>query len=203
MSQTYAVLVPVKPLRLAKSRLASPSGEHRGRLMTAFARDVLDAATASDHVDAVYVVTDEPGFDSVEVERLPDEGDGDLNRALVHAATRARLADPRLGVVALCADLPCLVPRDLDAALTAGLSPRWFVADAAGTGTAMLAAGPGTDLDPHFGVDSARRHEASGAVPVRADVPTLRRDVDTDLDLDAALALGVGRHTALVLESRR
>ena len=50
----------------------------------------------------------------------------------------------------------------------------------------MLAAGPGVDLDPHFGAGSARRHEESGAVPVRAALPSLRRDVDTDADLAAA-----------------
>ena len=38
-------------------------------------------------------------------------------------------------------------------------------------------------------------------MPVRAEVPTLRRDVDTDEDLLAARALGVGRHTAEVLST--
>ena len=199
MSQRYAVLVPVKTLSLAKSRLAEVPAGRRAGIMTAFALDTLDAAARSRLADRVFVVTDEPGFDGDGVERLPDEGDGDLNRALVHAAVRARLSLPDHGVVAVCADLPCLSPDDLDAALTAGLSPRWFVADAQGTGTSLLAAGPGVDLDPHFGPDSARRHEESGAVPVRAELTTLRRDVDTDADLADALALGVGPHTARAL----
>jgi 2-phospho-L-lactate/phosphoenolpyruvate guanylyltransferase len=199
MSQRYALLVPVKTLSLAKSRLTSPQGEARAELMRAFAHDVLDAAVACEAAARVYVVTDETGFDDDVVTRLPDEGDGDLNRALVHAAARARTADPDLGVAALFADLPCLTAADLTTALGAGLSPRWFVADAAGTGTALLVAGPGVDLDPHFGVDSARRHEESGAVAVRAGVPTVRRDVDTDDDLTAARTLGVGPHTAAVL----
>ena len=199
MSQSFALLVPVKTLTRAKSRLAPPFPAERADLMRAFAQDALAAALRSRSVAHVYVVTDEPGFEGGAIERLPDEGDGDLNRALTHASVRARLTSPELGVAALCADLPCLTADDLDAALGAGLSPRWFVADAAGTGTTMLVAGAGVDLAPHFGAGSARHHEESGAVPVRADVPTLRQDVDTDDDLTSALALGVGDHTAAVL----
>ena len=103
-----------------------------------------------------------------------------------------RLVDPDVAVAAMCADLPSLRAEDLTDALSAGLTPRWFVADAPGTGTTLLAAGPGVDLEPHFGAGSARRHEESGAAPVRAEVATLRRDVDTEDDLAAARALGVG-----------
>ena len=55
------------------------------------------------------------------------------------------------------------------------------------------------DLDPHFGVGSARRHEESGAIPVSAQVPTLRADVDTDVDLERARALGLGVHSSAAL----
>ena len=129
-------------------------------------------------------------------QRLPDEGDGDLNRALHHASLRVRLVDPDLAVAAMCADLPSLRTEDLTDALSAGLTPRWFVADSAGTGTTLLAAGPGVDLEPHFGTGSALRHEESGASPIRAELPTLRRDVDTEDDLAAARDLGVGEHTS-------
>ena len=206
MSQKFALLVPVKTLSLAKSRLEPAAG--RESLMRAFALDAIDAALRCPAVSTVYVVTDEPGFDTgIEtgftgfetsadrVVRLPDEGDGDLNRALLHAERRVRLLDPATGVAAMCADLPCLEPDDLADGLGAGLGPRWFVADAPGTGTTLLAAGPGVDLDPHFGAGSALRHEQSGAVPIRAAVPTLRCDVDTDLDLDRARALGLGVRT--------
>ena len=102
----------------------------------------------------------------------------------------------------MCADLPCVNAEDLQTALGSGLTPRWFVADAAGTGTTLLAAAPGVDLDPHFGADSARRHERSGAAAVRAQVASLRRDVDTEVDLTSARALGVGPHTTKVLTDR-
>ena len=201
MSQKFALLVPIKSLERAKSRLGSPAVERRAELMRAFAQDALAAALQSEAVAQVYVVTDEPGFDVGGVRRLPDEGDGDLNRALVHAAVRARLESPNQGVAAICADLPSLVAAELTTALGSGLSPRWFVADTAGSGTTLLVAGPGVDLDPHFGPESSRRHQESGAVPVRAELPSLRRDVDTDDDLVEAIALGVGARTRAVLDT--
>ena len=200
MSHTFALLVPVKTLTLAKSRLETGQPGHREPLMRAFALDTITAASRATAVAQVYVVTDEPGFEVGGAVRLPDEGDGDLNRALHHASLRVRLLDPARAVAAMCADLPCLAADDLDAALAAGMTPRWFVADAPGTGTTLLAAGPAVDLDPHFGPGSARRHEESGASPVRADLTTLRMDVDTEVDLASASQIGLGPHTTRALE---
>ena len=76
-------------------------------------------------------------------------------------------------------------------ALAAG---RGFVADAEGVGTTLLAAAPGTPLQPRFGADSARAHRDSGAVALPAPA-ALRRDVDTPADLREALRLGVGPRT--------
>ncbi len=90
--------------------------------------------------------------------------------------------------MALTGDLPALRPADLALAL-AGLpvrARRGFVPDAAGTGTALLAAPPGVALDPRFGPGSAAAHAASGAVRLDGGWPTLRQDVDTAADLAAA-----------------
>ena len=203
MSHAFALLVPVKALSLAKTRLSVGGAGEREPLMRAFALDAISAALRSPAVARVHVVTDDDGFEVDGVERLPDEGDGDLNRALHHASLRIRLLDPEVAVAAMCADLPSLRTEDLTSALSAGLTPRWFVADAAGTGTTLLAAGPGVDLQPHFGAGSARRHEESGAAPVRAELPSLRRDVDTAEDLAAASQLGFGDHTARALGEHR
>ncbi len=97
----------------------------------------------------------------------------------------------------MLADLPCLIAADLEAALM-GVERRSFVADAAGTGTTLLIAPPGTPLDPRFGVGSAQAHTSSGAVAITADLRSLRLDVDTTDDLAAALRFGVGEHTARV-----
>jgi 2-phospho-L-lactate guanylyltransferase len=197
MPTTFALLVPVKGWATAKSRLDPPTLP-TARLAAAFATDAIAAALASPAVDRVHVVTDEAAFAPPGVVLLPDEGDGDLNRALRAAAARVRREQPGVGVAAMCADLPSLRAEDLTAALRHGEDGRWFVGDADGTGTTLLVAAPGVGLDPRFGPGSAAAHESSGAIAVPGRLASLRRDVDTAADLDAALALGVGPATRAV-----
>lgn len=190
----FALLVPVKPGAEAKSRLAYDEPV-RAALRDAFVRDTVAAAAMSALVE-VYVVGD--GSAVPDVAALPDEGEGDLNRALARAA--ARVAAPHLGVAVLLGDLPCLRVEDLDVALSCAAG-RFFVADADGTGTTLLAAAPGALLAPAFGAGSACRHATSGAVSVSHPLASLRRDIDTADDLAVAITLGVGRHTQQVLGS--
>jgi 2-phospho-L-lactate guanylyltransferase len=194
----FSLLVPVKYGRGAKTRLAGVDPAGRADLMTAFARDAICAARRTELAE-VYVVGDPAALQELAVELdvpiIPDEGDGDLNQALRHAA--ARVARPGRGVAVMLGDLPCLRTEDLELALSR--DGRAYVADAAGTGTTMLLTPPGTDLDPRFGRDSAQAHEASGAAPIAGALTSLRLDVDTTDDLDRAVELGVGAHTARVL----
>jgi len=127
---------------------------------------------------------------------VPDDGGGDLNRAL--AGARDRVVSPGQATAVMLADLPCLRADDLEEALTVSWESgtRRYVADAAGTGTTLLAAPPGEALDPRFGRDSARAHEASGAQAIGGGLASLRLDVDTTDDLRRALRFGVGPHTA-------
>ncbi|MCZ4498126.1 MAG: 2-phospho-L-lactate guanylyltransferase CofC [Marmoricola sp.] len=200
-TRRYALLIPVKDGRSAKTRLGVGEDGQRARLMAAFARDAISAARATDHV-AVHVVGDPTTLaglvSDLDVGVLPDEGEGDLNRALQRAA--ARLGEVGLGTAVMLADLPCLRTADLDAAF-ASATGRAFVADADGTGTTLLITPVGTQLDPRFGAGSAAAHVASGAVRIGSDLASLRRDVDTTTDLEAALVFGVGRHTARVASS--
>jgi 2-phospho-L-lactate guanylyltransferase len=198
----YALLIPVKDGHAAKSRLGVGEAGERGRLMLAFARDSARAALACARVD-VHLVGDPTGLaplaDELGVPLLPDEGEGDLNRALRRAAARlgGRAHD---GIAVMLADLPCLLTADLEAAL-AEATGRSFVADAAGTGTTLLLAPAGEDLDPRFGSGSCAAHLASGATALAAPLTSLRLDVDTTTDLEAALRFGVGPHTARVTSS--
>jgi 2-phospho-L-lactate guanylyltransferase len=203
MAEAFALLMPVKMLSAAKSRLELDVAASRS-LMAAFTLDAVAAARRSPFVAQIHLVSDEQELaDAAGVSLLRDEGGGDLNRALAAAATQVRRQHPRLGIAAMCADLPCLVETDLSLALGSGHSARWCVSDAAGTGTTLLVARPGIELVPLFGPGSAQRHLDSGATPVAADVPTLRRDVDTPADLAQAAALGVGPHTAATMASLR
>lgn len=203
MTQRFAVLVPLKSWTRGKSRLGLGDPALRQRLVRAFAEDTIAAVLACPAVAVVYVVTAEPSLLIEGTAILPDEGGGDLNEALRAAARRTGVQHPELGTVALCADLPCLVTEDLTTALSDPAAGRWFVADAAGSGTTLLAAGPGVALDPHFGPGSATAHRTSGALPVEAAVPSLRLDVDTVEDLDRARAFGLGARTAAELAVQR
>jgi 2-phospho-L-lactate/phosphoenolpyruvate guanylyltransferase len=197
----WSVVVPVKRLDLAKSRLyvaGRPRLDHQA-LALSLALDTVAAAVRA--ADRVLVVTDDPEA-AAAVRRagalvVPDEPDAGLNPALAHGAARAARLAPADGVALLSADLPALRPAELAAALRAAAQhPRAFVPDAAGTGTTLLAARPGRPPHPAYGRDSAAAHRASGAVELAGDWPSLRRDVDTTADLAVAAALGLGPATA-------
>ncbi|MDP9445367.1 MAG: 2-phospho-L-lactate guanylyltransferase [Actinomycetota bacterium] len=203
------VVVPVKQGHLAKTRLAGSAGRHRADLARAFAADCVVAALRCPSVTSVVAVTDDvaagvllSGLGAVVVPDTPDAG---LNPALEHGAAWARDTWPGCRVTVLSADLPALRPDELSAALrNAEAQPRAFVADAAGTGTTLLTAGPGSPLRARFGRASRAAHRAGGAVELESLVaPGLRRDVDTDVDLWDAVRLGVGAHTAAVLTQMR
>nr|WP_228449714.1 2-phospho-L-lactate guanylyltransferase [Streptomyces alkaliterrae] len=198
----WTLVVPLKPLTRAKSRLSASVGESaRARLALAFAQDTVDAALRCPLVRAVVVVTDDVRAGRVLAEAgarvVPDVVGGGLNAALRHGAARARSELAAGAVAALNADLPALRAIELSRVLVAAATaPRAFLADAAGTGTTLLAAGPEVALRPAFGPRSRRRHLASGAVELPLpDVPGARQDVDTGEDLLAARELGVGGHT--------
>ncbi|MFR0356993.1 2-phospho-L-lactate guanylyltransferase [Streptomyces sediminimaris] len=201
----WTLVIPLKPLTRAKSRLAdTAAGALRPSLALAFAQDTVAAALACPAVRDVAVVTDDSlagrELSALGARIVPDEPRGGLNAALAHGVAAVRTGHPSGPVAALNADLPALRPRELLRVLDAAAEfPRAFLADAAAIGTTLLAAAPAQELRPSFGSDSRARHRASGAVELLLDaVDSVRQDVDTGTDLRAALALGVGPHTAAV-----
>ncbi|MDI5968454.1 2-phospho-L-lactate guanylyltransferase [Streptomyces sp. SL13] len=203
-STVWDLVVPLKPLRLAKSRLAGAAGDAvRPGLALAFAQDTVAAALACRAVRAVTVVTDDPvagaELAGLGARIVPDTPAAGLNAALAHGAAAIRRDAPDAAVAALGADLPALRPAELAAVLDAAAAAgRAFLPDAAGIGTTLLAAAAGLALAPAFGGPSRARHRASGAREIRTPgVDSVRRDVDTAEDLAVALGLGVGPRTAL------
>ena len=65
MPLTWSVVIPVKVLARAKSRLAGLAGPARSELALAMAADTVRAAAACPAVAAVVVVTDDPAAASV------------------------------------------------------------------------------------------------------------------------------------------
>ena len=205
-ARRWCLVLPVKRLALAKTRLGPPYAELRRSLALAFALDTTVAALACPLVASVQVVTDDPEaaaeLAAVGAVVTGDRPDSGLNPALAHGAALAAQTHPGAAVGTVAADLPALRPDELAALLTrAALHPRCFVRDAHGTGTTLLLALTPDDLRPMFGAGSADRHARSGAVEIpAAGLPSVRCDVDTAADLDAALALGVGGWTSRVLD---
>ena len=199
----WSVVVPVKRLRLAKSRLYAvgrPRPEHE-ELALCLALDTVAAALAAGTVRRLFVVTDDPAARAAMAAAgalvLPDEPNAGLNPALAHGAAAAMRRSARDGVALLSADLPALRPAELDAALAVAAGhDAAFVADARGTGTTLLATAPGRPVTPRYGQASAAAHRAAGAVELTGDWPSLRTDVDTAADLRTAAELGLGPATS-------
>jgi 2-phospho-L-lactate guanylyltransferase len=199
---TWSVVIPVKVLALAKSRLAGLENADRSALALAMAVDTVAAAVACPLVGAVVVVTDDQSVTSevaaLGAETIADSPAAGLNRALTAGADHAAARWPGYGLAALLADLPALSAVELTAALTAASAvTQAYMADAAGSGTTLYTARPGTAFSPRFGPGSRARHRQAGGTEL--DAPTdsgLRQDVDTFADLCSAAAIGLGRRSA-------
>lgn len=199
---SWSVVIPVKVLAHAKSRLAALAGASRPELALAMAADTVAAALACGAAGTVIVVTDDAAaadeLSGLGAIVLPDEPAAGLNPALEFGAAHAAARWPGRGTAALAADLPALRPAELGEALAAaGRRPEAFVADAAGTGTTLYTARPGAVFCPRFGPGSRDRHRRAGAVQLELPaVSGLRRDVDTPADLWQAEKIGLGLRTA-------
>ncbi|MEV7323025.1 2-phospho-L-lactate guanylyltransferase [Streptomyces sp. NPDC093970] len=195
----WAVVVPQKDLRLAKSRLELGPRD-RQRIAGALFRDTVTAARHTPGVSAVVVVVDrlqdlEP-VAGLGVGHVLGTGAG-LNEALRTGELAARAGLPGCGVAALPADLPLIGPAVLGRALTeAGAHDRAFLPDADDQGTTLLTARPGISLGPVYGTGSRDAHRRSGAVELTAPgLAALRHDLDRLAHL--ALIPPLARHTHL------
>ena len=217
---SWSLVIPVKVLAQAKSRLTGLPGERRAELALAMAADTIAAAVQAADVGVVLVVTDDPEVGKLTAglgaQVLPDVPGAGLNEALAHGAAYSQATWPERGRAGLAGDVPAARPGELSAAL--GAAARLgaaFVPDAEGTGTVLYAAPPTAEFQPRFGPLSRDRHLATGAVEITtsagsprppgarelggAPLTGLRRDVDTVANLREAAEIGVGPHTSALL----
>jgi 2-phospho-L-lactate guanylyltransferase len=207
----WSLVIPVKVLAQAKSRLTGLPRQRRSQLALAMAADTVAAAVRAESVAAVLVVTDDAEVGDVAAGLgaivLADEPAAGLYAALGYGAAYALDRWPEQGRAGLAGDLPAVRPEELTAALTvAGRLGVAFVPDADGAGTTLYAAAPGALFRPRFGRASRRRHLADGTAEIRPEEPGtllagLRQDVDTVDDLRKATALGLGPRTLAMLDS--
>ena len=219
---SWSLVIPVKVLARAKSRLTGLAGTARSELALAMAADTIAAATAAAAVATVLVVTDDPAVTEIATRLgalvLADVPAAGLNDALAYGAAQAQTRWPERGRAGLAGDLPAARSEELTAALAAAARlGAAFVPDADGTGTVLYAAAPGVEFRPRFGPGSRDRHLATGAAEIgpaevvaaagidapeeQAALAGLRRDVDTVDDLRRAAELGLGQRTRAVLSA--
>jgi 2-phospho-L-lactate guanylyltransferase len=203
----WSVVIPVKVLAQAKSRLAGLADADREAVALAMAADTVAAALACQAVADVVVVSDDGAIrteaEALGAEVITDRSKSGLNDALSVGAEHATARWPGRGLAALTADLPALSAAELTAALGAASAvTQAFVADAVGSGTTLYTALPGEAFAPLFGPQSRMRHRQAGVVELDLPgIPGLRRDVDTLADLRSAALIGLGRRTRSASES--
>lgn len=197
-----AVVVPVKRLAFAKSRLGVEPAVRRD-LALGFALDTVAALAGCPDVGGVLVVTSDPLVARCvrrrRVRVVAEEGVGLAVAVGTGLAAARREGAERVAVVP--GDLPCLTPSDVGAVLAAAADAGAYVPDRDGAGTTFVVGAPGVEPPTCYGPGSAGLHLARGLRPL-ADAPVrARHDVDTLDDLVAALALGTGEATLGALEA--
>ena len=198
------VVVPMKDMSRAKTRLAETRGQRR-QLAIVMARDTLCAVVNAEAVDGVLVVCERE--EDVESFALPGvtvvvRPALDINDAIRAGVSLVRSGSGHVNIAALPGDLPYLRSSELDVVLDrAATVPRGVVGDRTGTGTTLLTAVAGVELEPRYGPGSLAQHLYAGATQL--SVPAwsgLRRDVDLQSDLAPTPALG--RRTSALLDEK-
>ncbi|MBM3151678.1 MAG: 2-phospho-L-lactate guanylyltransferase [Chloroflexi bacterium] len=192
---TIWAIVPVKPLRRGKSRLAgSLSNEQRTDLNRRLLEHTIGALSDMEEIGQILVVSRDPSALAIARERgartLQEDGAPHLNTALSRA-TAVSLAHGAHGVLVLPADLPLLDTNDLRLMVKrARPTPSVIIApDHRRDGTNALLISPPGAIGYEFGPGSFERHcRQAVAREVRLEVLSLP-SLALDLDLPEDLAL--------------
>ena len=192
---TIWAIVPVKPLRLGKSRLSGvlPDDE-RAILNRMFLEQTLDVLRNTPAVSQTLVVSRDPAALAIAREygarTVLEDGTPNLNSALTRATMLARNYATR-GVLVLPADLPILRKEDLLAFFDhIKKSPCVVITpDRHGSGTNALLMAPGGLIKYDFGPGSFARHCEHARV-AGANLEIVRNEnIELDLDTPDDLAL--------------
>ena len=191
---TLWAIVPVKPLRRGKSRLAGTlSEDERAELNQSLLQNTLKTFSDLKEVEEVLVISRDPQALAIArhygARTVREDGQPELNTALRRATVIAQVYATR-GVLVLPADLP-LVTRDdvLTLIEHVGEPPAVVIApDRHGTGTNALLISPAGLIEYDFGENSFQRHceraREAGARLEIVNLPTLGLDLDLPEDLE-------------------
>jgi len=186
-------IVPVKPLRRGKSRLASVlTQDERADLNRRLLAHTLEALTAIPELEHVLVISRDQAALALAREygarTVQESGTPQLNVALARATIVARNYATR-GVLIVPADLPLITPEDVRAMLARADDPPVVVVapDRRRRGTNALLVCPTGLIEYEFGPDSFLRHceraTRAGARLEICELPSLALDMDLPEDL--------------------
>jgi 2-phospho-L-lactate guanylyltransferase len=191
---TLWAIVPVKPLRRGKSRLAGTlSEDERTELNRSLLENTLKTFSDLKEVEEVLVISRDPQALAIArhygARTVREDGQPELNTALKRATVIAQVYATR-GVLVLPADLPLITRGDILTLIErAGEPPAVVIApDRHGTGTNALLISPAGLIEYDFGENSFQRHcqraKEVGARLEIVDLPTLGLDLDLPEDLE-------------------
>jgi 2-phospho-L-lactate guanylyltransferase len=191
---TLWAIVPVKPLRRGKSRLAGTLTEdERAELNRLLLEHTLNTLTDLKEVEQVLVVSRDPSALALAREHgartVQEDGAPQLNTALKRATVVAQVYSSQ-GILILPADLPLLTPEDVLTLIERGSNPPVVVIapDRHEKGTNALLISPSGLIEYDFGENSFKRHceraRKSGARLEIVDLPSLGLDLDLPEDLE-------------------
>ena len=191
---TFWAIVPVKPLRRGKSRLAGILTEdERADLNRSLLQHTLQILSELREVDEVLVVSRDPQVLTIArnhgARTVREDGQPELNTALKRATVIAQVYATR-GVLVLPADLPLISREDALALVERATDPPVVVIapDRHGKGTNALLISPAGLIEYNFGEDSFRRHcelvKKAGARLEVVNLHSLGLDLDSPEDYE-------------------
>ncbi len=190
---TLWAIVPIKPMRLGKSRLATVlSEEERAALNRQLLARTVETLKSVPELEQVLVVSRDTAALALArkhgARTVLEDDESHLNMALARATFVARRFNTH-GILVLPADLPLLRAEDVRALLEAARQPPAvvIVPDRKRKGTNALVITPPGLISYHFGPGSFRRHcdlarEAGARLEV-LELPSLAIDLDWPEDL--------------------
>jgi 2-phospho-L-lactate guanylyltransferase len=191
---TLWAIVPVKPLRRGKSRLAGTLTEdERAELNQSLLKHTIETLSDLKEIEQVLVVSRDPHALTVArnygARTVREDGQPHLNTALKRATVVAQVYATR-GVLVLPADLPLISPEDIRELINRAVDPPVVVIapDRHHSGTNALLISPSGLIEYDFGENSFQRHcervRQAGARLEIVDLPSLGLDLDLPEDLE-------------------
>ena len=188
-------IVPVKPLRRGKSRLAEVfTTEERVDINRQLLSNTLKTLTAIPEIEHVLVVSRDQAALSLArdmgARTVQENGYPDLNIALTRATIVAKTYTTQ-GVLIVPADLPLITPEDVYRIINLGKEPPVVVVapDRHKKGTNALLVCPAGLIDYEYGPNSFQKHcQLAQAVGARLEICELA-SLELDLDIPDDLAI--------------